>query len=106
MMWRRLALGAVSLCVVLAVLAGCSGGPAAAKGPITVGSKIDTEGGLLAQMIIQMLQANGFSVVDKSQFGPTNIVRQRHHQRRAGHLPRVHWQRRFLLQRAGLAGVE
>ncbi len=47
----------------------------AAKGPITVGSKIDTEGGLLGQMIVQMLRANGFTVVDKTQFGTTDVVR-------------------------------
>jgi osmoprotectant transport system substrate-binding protein len=46
------------------------------KGPVVVGSKIDTEGALLSQMIILMLRANGFDVVDKSQFGTTSIVRQ------------------------------
>jgi osmoprotectant transport system substrate-binding protein len=49
---------------------------AASTGSITVGSKIDTEGGLLAQMIILMLQKNGIQTVDKSQLGPTQIVRQ------------------------------
>lgn len=47
-----------------------------AKGPVVVGSKIDTEGGLLAQVIILMLQSNGFQTVDKSQLGPTQVVRQ------------------------------
>jgi len=75
MLCKRLVLGLASLCLVLAILAGCSSGPAAAKGPITVGSKIDTEGALLSQMIIQMLRANGFTVTDKSQFGQTPIVR-------------------------------
>ncbi len=46
-----------------------------AKGPISVGSKIDTEGSLLAQMIILALRDNGFEVEDRSQFGPTNIVK-------------------------------
>lgn len=45
------------------------------KGPIIVGSKIDTEGGLLGEMIVEMLRANGFSVVDKTQFGTTSVVR-------------------------------
>jgi len=62
--------------VVLAVvLAGCASSTSGEKGPITVGSKIDTEGGLLSQMIILMLEENGFQVIDKSQFGPTDIVR-------------------------------
>ncbi len=78
-MWRRISLSAIALCLALAVLASCSGGststPAATKGPIVVGSKIDTEGGLLGQMIIVMLQANGFSTTDKTEFGTTSIVR-------------------------------
>jgi osmoprotectant transport system substrate-binding protein len=45
------------------------------KGPIVVASKIDTEGGLLGEMIVQMLQANGFSVVNKTQFGTTDVIR-------------------------------
>lgn len=61
--------------VLAAVLAGCASGTSGEKGPITVGSKIDTEGALLSQMIILMLEDNGFQVIDKSQFGPTDIVR-------------------------------
>jgi len=49
---------------------------ATVKGPIVVGSKIDTEGAILSQMVILMLRANGFDVVDKSGFGTTSIVRQ------------------------------
>jgi osmoprotectant transport system substrate-binding protein len=48
---------------------------AAAKGPITVGSKIDTEGGLLGEMIVLLLRDNGFQVVDKVQLGTTDVVR-------------------------------
>ena len=55
--------------------AGCAGPAKLGKGPIEVGSKIDTEGSLLAQIIILMLRDNGFEVVDKSQFGPTSVVR-------------------------------
>jgi len=47
----------------------------AGKGPITVASKIDTEGALLGQMIIHMLEANGFETVDKTEFGPTDVIR-------------------------------
>jgi len=61
---------------VLLLASSCAGtGTPAAKGPVTVGSKIDTEGALLSQMIIIMLEKNGFEVVDKSQFGQTDIVR-------------------------------
>jgi osmoprotectant transport system substrate-binding protein len=47
----------------------------ASKGPIVVGSKIDTEGSLLGEMIVQLLQANGFKVVNKVSLGPTDVVR-------------------------------
>jgi len=56
-------------------VSGCVGKGEVGKGPIVVGSKIDTEGALLSQIIILMLRDNGFDVVDKSQFGPTSVVR-------------------------------
>ncbi len=45
------------------------------KGPVVVGSKIDTEGSLLSQIIILMLRENGFEVTDKSGTGTTALVR-------------------------------
>lgn len=45
------------------------------KGPLTVASKIDTEGALLSQIIILMLRQNGFQIVDKTQLGPTQVMR-------------------------------
>lgn len=66
----------VGFALVLAlIVSGCAGQGGEGKGPIVIGSKIDTEGSLLSQIIILMLRDNGFEVVDKSQFGPTNIVR-------------------------------
>ncbi len=62
--------------VLTLVVAACSPGTTSEKGPITVGSKIDTEGALLSQMIILMLRDNGFEVIDKSSFGPTPLVRE------------------------------
>lgn len=52
-----------------------TGGGGDSKGPITVGSKIDTEGELLGTMIVQTLEANGFEVVNKVKTGQTDIVR-------------------------------
>lgn len=50
--------------------------PAAAAGtPITVGSKIDTEGAILGNIIALLLEKNGFDVTDKISLGPTKIVR-------------------------------
>jgi osmoprotectant transport system substrate-binding protein len=85
----RVLAATVCMCVVAALAAGCapSTGPATStkttpgatenqtKGPITVGSKIDTEGKLLGEMIVQMLQANGFKVNNKTEFGTTEVVR-------------------------------
>lgn len=61
--------------MVLAAIFFAPSAYAADKGPITVGSKIDTEGALLGKMIIKMLEQNGYEVVDKTEFGPTPIVR-------------------------------
>ena len=74
-MKKLLTLLVISAIILTLVVSSCTGGGDAGKGPITVGSKIDTEGALLSQMIILMLRDNGFEVVDKSQFGPTPVVK-------------------------------
>jgi osmoprotectant transport system substrate-binding protein len=67
---------------VLALAVGCggdagnSGGTGEQKGPVTVGSKIDTEGALLAQMIRLRLESEGYEVRDRSQTGTTDVVRE------------------------------
>ena len=45
------------------------------KGPITVASKIDTEGALLGNMIVHLLEDAGFDVVDNTEFGTTDVIR-------------------------------
>jgi len=69
----------IVLFVFLFAISGFAGGgkeeTEITKGPVTVASKIDTEGALLGQMIIHMLQANGFTTVDKTEFGPTDVIR-------------------------------
>ena len=62
-------LGVLILALAL-IMPGCT-----SQNRIIVGSKIDTERSLLAQMIILMLRDNGFEVTDESQFGPTAIVK-------------------------------
>ncbi|PZA08927.1 MULTISPECIES: ABC transporter substrate-binding protein [unclassified Meiothermus] len=47
----------------------------AQKGPVVVGSKIDTEGAVLCQMTKLVLEAGGFRVSDRCSFGPTAVVR-------------------------------
>ncbi|MFW5683958.1 MAG: ABC transporter substrate-binding protein [Spirochaetota bacterium] len=46
-----------------------------AKGPITVASKIDTEGALLGNMIVLLLENDGFEVVNNTEFGTTDVIR-------------------------------
>ena len=74
-MKRFLILMVIYVITLALIIPGCTGGGGTGKGPITVGSKIDTEGALLSQMIILMLRDSGFEVVDKSQFGPTPVVK-------------------------------
>ncbi|MBI4186779.1 MAG: ABC transporter substrate-binding protein [Chloroflexi bacterium] len=75
-MKRFLGIAGLVTLIALILVSGCRGGGSeAGKGPITVGSKIDTEGALLSQIMILMLRDNGFEVIDKSQFGTTPIVR-------------------------------
>ncbi|MFP4114964.1 MAG: ABC transporter substrate-binding protein [Spirochaetota bacterium] len=47
----------------------------ATKGPITVASKIDTEGALLGNMIVLLLEDNGFRAVNSTEFGTTDVIR-------------------------------
>jgi len=49
--------------------------PVHAADKVVVASKIDTEGALLGNMIILMLETNGISTSDKTEFGPTPMVR-------------------------------
>lgn len=71
---RILSLALIAVLVASAAWAGGSQ-EQKKKGPIVVASKIDTEGGLLGEMIVQMLSANGFNVVNKTQFGTTDVIR-------------------------------
>lgn len=65
---RRLAL---VLTALFAVTAAAQSAP-----PLTIGSKVDTEGAVLSQMIRLVLEDSGIEVVDRSGFGTTSVVRQ------------------------------
>ena len=58
-----------------ALALGLAAGPALAADPVVVASKIDTEGGLLGNMILQVLDHAGIPTENKVQLGPTKIVR-------------------------------
>jgi osmoprotectant transport system substrate-binding protein len=51
------------------------GAGTAAADPVTVASKIDTEGALLGNIIVQVLEHAGIAVENRIQLGPTSIVR-------------------------------
>lgn len=56
-------------------LLGAAGGASAQTAPVRVGSKIDTEGSLLGQLIIQALESHGIKTENRLQLGATKIVR-------------------------------
>ena len=62
-----------SFAVALALLA--TGGLAQAADSVRVGSKIDTEGSLLGNLIVQVLEANGIKTTNKLQLGTTKVLR-------------------------------
>ncbi|VFS32074.1 Uncharacterised protein [Yokenella regensburgei] len=57
--------------------------PLQAAEPVKVGSKIDTEGALLGNLILQVLDSHGVKTVNKVQLGTTPVVR--------GALPPASW---------------
>lgn len=60
--------------ISLALAAGLALGPAQAQ--VTVSSKIDTEGGVLGQIILQLLNHAGIETRDRIQLGSTPIMRE------------------------------
>ena len=64
-----------SLPVAIALAGALLAGAAQAADPIRVASKIDTEGALLGQLIIQTLEANGIKTINKVSLGNTKVVR-------------------------------
>lgn len=48
---------------------------ASANDPVVVSSKIDTEGAVLGELIIQTLERNGIATENRLQLGATNVVR-------------------------------
>ena len=70
----RLAGNSLSIIVIAAALL-ISARAAKAAPAVVVASKIDTEGGLLGNMILSMLENHGIPVRNRLQLGPTDIVR-------------------------------
>lgn len=75
---RQGAIGSIPIAVAAVLLSSGFAMPArAAQTPasVVVASKIDTEGALLGNMILEMLGGHGVAVRNRLQLGPTNIVR-------------------------------
>jgi osmoprotectant transport system substrate-binding protein len=60
---------------VLAAVAALAFSVTAAQAQVVVSSKIDTEGGVIGNIILQVLKANNVPVTDKIQLGNTKVVR-------------------------------
>jgi osmoprotectant transport system substrate-binding protein len=78
MMKKRIIAWALVLCMTFAVsfgFAGCGTEEDTGKGPITVASLIDSEGAILGNMILIILNENGFDTVDKLKIGTPDIQR-------------------------------
>ncbi len=61
---------------LLAAASALSLSAAQADDPVVVSSKIDTEGSVLGQLILQRLESGGIAVQDRLQLGGTSIVRE------------------------------
>ncbi len=75
---RRRLVGTSAALALTLILGVAAPAPVAAQGnaaPVRVASKIDTEGALLGQLIIQTLQAGGIRTENRLQLGTTKIVR-------------------------------
>src|SRR5690606_36621803 len=62
--------------VALALLAGATQFSSVAQAQVVVSSKIDTEGGVLGNIILAVLNENGIATTDRIQLGGTPVVRQ------------------------------
>jgi osmoprotectant transport system substrate-binding protein len=68
-------IGRLSRAVLAALVFAVATSVAFAQDAVRVGSKIDTEGALLSNLMIAQLEAHGVKTVNKLQLGPTKIVR-------------------------------
>ena len=72
MSYRGLLKGAA---IAVTLIAGATGLSNPAQSQVVVSSKIDTEGGVLGNIILAMLNANGIQTTDRIQLGATPVVR-------------------------------
>jgi len=75
--WKKIIKNSMILCslVLVASLLGCSNTSKVEKGPITVATMIDSEGAILGNILIALLEKSDYSVVDKIGLGTPDILR-------------------------------
>ncbi len=74
-MKRSLTIFLVFVLVIFSVSCGNKPTPAKEKGPVTIATMIDSEGAILGNMMILMLEKNNFKINDKTEFGTPDILR-------------------------------
>jgi osmoprotectant transport system substrate-binding protein len=63
---------ALVIILLISVLSACS---STEEDPIVVGSFVDTEGGILGNMVLLALESKGYTITDKVQFGTPDVHR-------------------------------
>ena len=79
-MKKKFSMYILALVLTMSLLAGCSSPEKKEEAinpdePIVLGSFVDTEGGILGNMILLALEAEGYTITDKVQFGTPDVHR-------------------------------
>lgn len=65
----------IIVCLSLILFSACTTSETEAKKPVTIATMLDSEGSVLGQIMLQVLNANGIETVDRINFGTPDILR-------------------------------
>lgn len=65
----------IIVCLSLILFSACTTNIADEKKPVTIATMLDSEGSVLGQIILQVLNANGIETIDRINFGTPDILR-------------------------------
>lgn len=65
----------IIVCLSLILFSACTTNIAEEKKPVTIATMLDSEGSVLGQIILQVLNANGIKTIDRINFGTPDILR-------------------------------
>ena len=65
----------IIVCLSLILFSACTTNIAEEKKPVTIATMLDSEGSVLGQIILQVLNANGIETIDRINFGTPDILR-------------------------------